>query len=75
MITILAFARYRTLLGFDRLELPLPEPATLAQLLSDVSFQGLPEEALLAINQTFVGRSAELQDGDEVALMPPVSGG
>jgi len=33
MITLLAFARYRERLGFDRLELDLPEPATLAALL------------------------------------------
>lgn len=28
-----------------------------------------------AVNQTFVGRDFRLSDGDEVALIPPVSGG
>ena len=73
MLTVLAFARYRDLLGFDRLEL---EPApTLGALLADPRFAKLPKDALLAVNQAFVDRAAPLQSGDEVALMPPVSGG
>ncbi len=75
MLTILAFARYRALLGFDRLEHPLPEPPTLAALLTEAAFQALPADALLAVNQAFAKRDAELKDGDEIALMPPVSGG
>lgn len=73
MITVRAFARYRTLLGFERLELPCP--ATLGDLLADPRFAALPKEALLAVNQAFAGRDRALADGDEVALMPPVSGG
>jgi len=72
---VLAFARYRECLGFSALELPLPDPATLEALLADSRLAALPGEALLAVNQAFVGRDAPLRDGDEVALMPPVSGG
>lgn len=75
MLTILAFARYRSLLGFERLEWPLPEPATLEGLLADARFSALPKDALLAVNQGFARRDSSLQAGDEVALMPPVSGG
>jgi molybdopterin converting factor small subunit len=75
MVIVSAFARYRELLGFQRLELPLPAPPTLGELLAASRFQALPTEALLAVNQAFCDRSAPLQDGDEVALMPPVSGG
>jgi molybdopterin converting factor small subunit len=75
MIVLLAFARYRERLGFQRMELPLPAPATLAALLEDPRLAGLPGDALLAVNQAFAGRDAMLRDGDEVALMPPVSGG
>lgn len=75
MLTILAFARYRPLLGFDRLELPLPDPPVLESLLAQEPFRPLPTEALLAVNQAFARRDAVLKDGDEVALMPPVSGG
>ncbi len=75
MIKVLAFARYRALLGFEHTEFPLPEPPRLDVLLNSLPFEKLPKEALLARNQTFVQRNSELEDGDEVALMPPVSGG
>ncbi|MFN8012817.1 MAG: MoaD/ThiS family protein [Holophagaceae bacterium] len=73
MITVRAFARYKGLLGFERLELPCP--ATLGDLLADARFTALPKDALLAVNQAFAGPDQALSDGDEVALMPPVSGG
>lgn len=75
VITVLAFARYRALLGFERVQISLPQAATLRALLADTRFEALPKDALLAVNQAFVKRDARLQDGDEVALMPPVSGG
>ncbi|MBP1628085.1 MAG: molybdenum cofactor biosynthesis protein [Holophagaceae bacterium] len=75
MVTVLCFARYRELLGFDRNEFPLGAESTLGGLLSDPRFASLPKDALLAVNRTFVDRQHPLKDGDEVALMPPVSGG
>lgn len=75
MVIVHAFARYRELLGFQRLECALPDPPTLGTLLVEAHFKGLPAEALLAVNQIFADRSSVLKDGDEVALMPPVSGG
>jgi len=73
MITVKCFARYRALLGFSELELPLAP--TLGDLLADLRLVGLPKDALLAVNQNFADRATVLADGDEVALMPPVSGG
>ena len=75
MIHVRAFARYREKLGFEQLELPLPQPPTLAALLADPRLAGLPGDALFAVNRSFAPREAGLEDGDEVALMPPVSGG
>ena len=74
-VRVRAFARYRGLLGFECLELPLPEPSSLGKLLEDPRLAALPGDALLAVNQAFAVREARLADGDEVALMPPVSGG
>ena len=74
-LTVRVFARYRQVLGFDLAEVPLPDPPKLGRLLEDSRFAPLPQEALLAVNQRFAGPGAVLQDGDEVALMPPVSGG
>ncbi len=73
MITVKAFARYRALLGFN--ELSLTAAPTLGDLLANPRFADLPKDALLAVNQTFADRATALADGDEVALMPPVSGG
>lgn len=73
MITVKCFARYRALLGFS--ELDLPAVPTVGDLLTDARFADLPKDALLAVNQSFADRSTPLADGDEVALMPPVSGG
>ena len=75
MVIVHAFARYRELLGFQRVECALPNPPTLGMLLAEPRFQALPPEALLAVNQAFAVRSSVLKEGDEVALMPPVSGG
>ena len=72
-IHLKCFARYRALLGFSELELPLAP--TLGDLLADPRLANLPQDALLAVNQTFADRATPLTDGDEVALMPPVSGG
>jgi len=73
MITVKSFARYRALLGFS--ELTLPAVPTLGNLLADARFADLPKDALLAVNQSFADQNTPLMDGDEVALMPPVSGG
>jgi molybdopterin converting factor small subunit len=73
MITVKCFARYRALLGFSELELPLV--ANLGSLLEDPRFAPLPGDALLAVNHCFADRATPLREGDEVALMPPVSGG
>ena len=73
MITVKSFARYRALLGFHELKLPLAP--TLGDLLADPRLTDLPKDALLAVNQSFADRATPLADGDEVALMPPVSGG
>jgi len=73
MITVKCFARYRDLLGFTELE--LPAVTTLGELLRNTRFEALPKDALLAVNQSFAARTTPLSDGDEVALMPPVSGG
>jgi molybdopterin converting factor small subunit len=73
MITVKCFARYRALLGFAELELPVVP--TMGDLLKDPRLSHLPENALLAVNHAFADRTTPLADGDEVALMPPVSGG
>jgi molybdopterin converting factor small subunit len=75
VIHVRVFARYREILGFEGFELALPVPPTVSALLEESCLASLPKEALVALNRTFVSKDAVLHDGDEVALMPPVSGG
>lgn len=81
MITILFFAQVRELVGTDRLVLDTV-PATVEALRQQLTTRGerwalaLEEGKLLAaVNQTLVDVSHPLQDGDEVAFFPPVTGG
>lgn len=81
MINVLFFAQVRELINTDELSLPC-EYATAEDLRSALSARGdrwaLALESgklLCAVNQSFVPLSHPLQDGDEVAFFPPVTGG
>lgn len=81
MITVLFFAQVRELINTDELSLAC-EYATAEDLRSTLSERGdrwaLALESgklLCAVNQLFVPLSHPLQDGDEVAFFPPVTGG
>ena len=83
-VRVLFFASLREAAGEDALEVSLPAGATLVDLRERLAEQ-LSEEGAraigdadvrVAINQRFVhGTSARLDAGDEVAFLPPVTGG
>jgi molybdopterin synthase catalytic subunit len=78
-LKILCFGRLREVVA-PELSLELPAPATVADLWKLLREQrpGLaPYERAVAIsvNQSFASANCELHEGDEVALLPPVSGG
>ena len=79
-IRILFFASYRELLGRGELELELPEPVTVSQLLEDLRGRGhpyalLPPAPVVAVDRDFASLATLLRGGEEVALIPPVAGG
>lgn len=81
MIKVLFFAQVRELINTDELSLAC-EYTTAEDLRSALSERGerwaLALESgklLCAVNQSFVPLSHPLQDGDEVAFFPPVTGG
>jgi molybdopterin synthase sulfur carrier subunit len=80
-ITIKFFATYRQLAGRDTSELQIDNTATVTDVIEQLEqqypqFSGkLRTNALVAINEKYVHRKKELQQGDTVAFFPPVSGG
>ncbi len=77
---ILLFASYRDQAGTDRLELTLPQGATVAGAVERLLAErpSLPRDFrphLVAVNEEFANLDYALSEGDEVALYPPVSGG
>ena len=82
MITVrmLFFAHLQDVAGSHELSVALSDTATVetaADVLAERSagFMGLLSQARVAVNTEFADTSTVLQDGDEVAWMPPMSGG
>lgn len=79
-VTVRMFAALREAAGADRLEVELAQGATFAHLLERLAEQ-YPRLApwkphvRIAANCEYVGLDAPVRPGDEIALIPPVSGG
>lgn len=79
-ITVRFFARYAELVGRDEARLTLPLPATVADVVRHAraalpGAQALPERPLAAVNLQHARADTPVRPGDEVALLPPLSGG
>ena len=79
-VTVRLFARLREIAGTDELSRPGAAPATVADVWSGLIAQwpGLePYAASLscAVNAQYARMTTPVRDGDEVAFLPPVSGG
>ena len=73
------FAGLRDLAGAGELSVSLPEPATVDDLLAALGSTpvgGLPPRSfIVAVNRAYAAGEAPIAPGDEIALIPPVSGG
>ncbi|MBI1940189.1 MAG: molybdenum cofactor biosynthesis protein MoaE [Acidobacteria bacterium] len=79
-VNVLFFGLTHDLTGFDREQVEVAEGENLDDLWRhyEARFPRLREMAgslLAAVNEEIADRSQPLRDGDEVAFMPPVSGG
>ncbi len=75
-VRVLFFGVLKDLLASDGQSLTLPEGATVRSLLDHLRTPDPVWSALaVAVNQEYANSAVVLRDGDEVALLPPVSGG
>lgn len=81
-VKLLLFARAKEIAGIQQDTLTVPEVIKTSDLLALIikrySLQPLQNHILLALNQVLCDQEEQqlsLQEGDEVAVIPPLSGG
>jgi len=82
VLQVRLFAVLRERAGRESVEIEVAEGATVAEALRALAAESEPLAATLealpvvmAVNRSYVGEEATLSAGDELALIPPVSGG
>ena len=79
-ITVKLFAVVKEIVGTDQCSLDLPDNANASEVIETLSRQ-YPKFAdwklyvRIAVNREYVPNDYPLSTGDEVAIIPPVSGG
>jgi molybdopterin synthase catalytic subunit/molybdopterin converting factor small subunit len=74
-VVVRLFAGLREQAGTDRRELVLGDGAVLEDVWPALGLGDQPGGLLYAVNREYADAGQPLADGDEVALIPPVSGG
>ncbi len=79
-VTIRLFARLRDLAGAGELIRDVPGPATVGSIWQALvtempSLSEYERTMSVAVNADYARMTAAVSDGDEVAFLPPVSGG
>jgi len=79
-VRVLFFGMLKDLVGRSDDTLQVPEGATLGDVLSHYEarvprLKSLLPSLALSVNQEYAGPDAKLRNNDEVAILPPVSGG
>jgi len=74
-ITVRLFAILRQRAGRDTLELDLPDGARVSDALAEVDDLAGGLTLVMAVNREYAAADHPLAAGDELALIPPVSGG
>ena len=77
---VLLFAQLRETIGHDRLAIELDDGATVADALERLMrdheiVRDMRGRVAVAVNETYQPQTTQLNDGDTIALIPPVSGG
>lgn len=75
IINVRLFAGLRERAGTDSIEVDLPPGSTASDLLDAVADLTGGTPCVVAVNRQYSGPTQQIFSGDEVALVPPVSGG
>ncbi len=81
MITIKFFAMLKGKVGKDEAMISIPKQITLSELkeILKIEFSPIKEfidkNIMISVNQEFAVSDTIIKDGDEIALLPPFSGG
>ena len=79
-VTVKLFAILKDRAGLSEFAMELPRGSATSVALESIatkhpSIRELLARAAVAVNREYVPRDTKLNDGDELALIPPVSGG
>jgi len=79
-ITVLLFASLKDIVGKGQLEIEVDEKCSIESLSKKLyelypKVESYDSSVRIALNQEIIENDIELKDGDEVAYLPPVSGG
>jgi MoaE-MoaD fusion protein len=74
-ISVRLFAALRERAGVRERRLEVPDGATVGDVWSQLDLGDEPAGLLYALNREYVRSTVALSEGDELALIPPVSGG
>ncbi|MDH3714310.1 MAG: MoaD/ThiS family protein [Gammaproteobacteria bacterium] len=75
MIRVKFFASLREQFGAAELDLPTRPGMSVAEVWNAAAGQPLPDYVLMARNLEYVQSDSVVEDGDEIAFFPPVTGG
>ena len=77
-IKVLFFASFREMVGSSSVEVEVAEDATTTTVFAGLCEQ-YPQFRLgsmtMAVNKLYITDEVRLKEGDELALLPPISGG
>lgn len=75
-VKVLYFASLKEFLGRSEDELAFVDTATVIDVWNQsTNSQQIPDNTLVAINMEYASVDSPVEDGDEVAFFPPVTGG
>ncbi|KAL2630847.1 hypothetical protein R1flu_015533 [Riccia fluitans] len=79
-VKVLLFARARELVGRSQVDLAVKEGATTAECVAELTKQFpaleiMRNSVVVALNFDYVTEPVMVKEGDEMAIIPPISGG